>query len=283
MPARRRRTRAAVLLVGVCLLLPAFVAGAAAGERTVIGHSVRGRAIVAVHIAGSGPARGVAPGAALKMLVVGCIHGDETAGVAVARRLIVGGALRDTELWVVPTINPDGVAAETRGNAHGVDLNRNFSFDWAHLVGGEYSGTGPLSEPESRAARRLIQRIQPDVTIWFHQPFGIVDRSGGDPFVERRFAQLVGLPLVRLPGRYPGSATRWQNHAFPASTAFVVELPAAVSGALTDRARSAIRSLASELASPAVGGATATNWVERDQAAGVDHLELDPAGARRSR
>ena len=35
---------------------------------------------------------------------------------------------------------------------------------------------------------------------------------------------------MRLPfrcmTRYPGSATGWQNHAMPSSTAFVVELPA---------------------------------------------------------
>ena len=241
MPARRRRTRAAVILTGICPLLLTFVAGAAAGERTVIGHSVRGRPLVAVHSPGSGPVRGGAPDAALKVLVVGCFHGDEPAGMRVARRLIAGGAPSNTDLWVVPAINPDGVAAGTRGNAHGVDLNRNFSFDWAHLGGGEYSGPHALSEPESRAARRLILRVQPEVTIWFHQPFGIVDRSGGDAFVERRFSQLVGLPLVRLHGRYPGSATRWQNHAFPASAAFVVELPRVVSGALVGRATTAVR------------------------------------------
>src|SRR5262249_44385820 len=146
--------------------------------------------------------------------------------------------------------NPDGVAADTRGNAHGVDLNRNFSFDWTHLSGGEYSGAGPLSEPESRAARRFLSQVQPDLTIWFHQPFGIVDESGGDLFVERRFADPVGLPLVRLPGRYPGSATRWQNHTYSHSTAFVTELPSVVSGALVRRAAAAVSTLAAELASP---------------------------------
>ena len=47
--------------------------------------------------------------------------------------------------------------------------------------------------------------------------------------IERRFARLVGLPLARL-RRYPGSAATWQNHRFPGTTAFVVELP---SGALS--------------------------------------------------
>lgn len=238
--------RPLLALTAFCgLLLSTPTAGAA--ERTVIGRSVQGRPIVSV--------RGGAADPALEVVVFGCIHGDETAGMRVARRLIAAGAPRGVELRVVPTLNPDGVAAGTRGNAHGVDLNRNFPFDWTHLSGGEYSGAGPLSEPESRAARRFLSRVRPDLTIWFHQPFGIVDRSGGDPFVERRFADLVGLPLVRLPGRYPGSATRWQNHADPGATAFVTELPATVSGALVRRATAAVLTLAAELASPGVAAA----------------------------
>jgi protein MpaA len=220
-----------------------------AAERSVIGHSVRGRPIVVVRSGATDPA--------LKLLVVGDIHGNETAGMPVARRLIRQGAPAGAGLWVVPTINPDGVAADTRGNAHGVDLNRNFGYDWAPLTDSEYSGAGPLSEPESRAATRLIRRVQPDLTIWFHQPFGIVDRPPGNPFIARRYAQLSGLPMVTLPGRYPGSASRWQNHAFPASTAFVVELPARVSGALSRRATAALRSLAAELASPGLDSAGA--------------------------
>ena len=63
------------------------------------------------------------------------------------------------------------------------------------------------------------------MTIWFHQPLGVVDESGGSVGIERRFATLAGLPLRLLP-RYPGSVTSWQNDTFPGTTAFVVELPA---------------------------------------------------------
>ncbi len=208
----------------------------------MIGHSVRGRPIVVFENSAS-PAR-------LKMLVVGAIHGDETAGMRIARRLIAGDLPAQTKLLVVPTINPDGVAARSRGNAHGVDLNRNFPFRWRPLSGGEYSGTGPLSEPESRAAYLLIRREEPDVTIWFHQPFGLIDKPAGNPFAARRFADLIGLPLVRLRGPYPGSASRWQNHAIKGSTAFVVELPPEVNASLTQKAIAAVRTLAAELASP---------------------------------
>ncbi len=246
------RRKTPIALVGAALALAAGGAAADAAQaspaqRSVIGRSVHGRPIVALHHS--------APDPALRVLVVGCIHGNETAGIPIARRLARQAAPARTDLRVVPSINPDGVAADTRGNAHGVDLNRNFPFRWAHLGGLEYSGTGPLSEPESSAAARLIRRVRPDLTIWFHQPLDLVDRSGGDPLVERRFADLAGLPLVQL-ARYPGSASSWQNHTLRTSTAFVVELPHAPGAALTARATRAVRALAAELASPAVGQGT---------------------------
>lgn len=208
----------------------------------MIGHSVDGRPIVLF--------RDSAPDPALKVLVVGDIHGNEPAGMRITSRLIAGPPPARTDLLVVPTINPDGLAAGTRGNAHGVDLNRNFPYRWRPLSGGEYSGPGPLSEPESRAAHHLILREKPDITIWFHQPFGLIDRPEGNPFAAHRFADLIGLPLVRLPGPYPGSASRWQNHHFKSSTAFAAELPPHVSNNLIGQGTAAVLGLASELASP---------------------------------
>src|SRR4051812_15259638 len=99
MPARRRSTRSGLLLAALCLaLLGAAAAGASSGraaggndpaaaERLVIGRSVRGRPIVAIHGTGPGSPPGTVSAAPLKVLIVGCIHGDETAGIRVARRL----------------------------------------------------------------------------------------------------------------------------------------------------------------------------------------------------
>jgi protein MpaA len=213
-----------------------------ADQRTEIGHSAQGRPI-------SGFESG-SPDAPLKVLVVGAIHGDETAGMRIARRLIRGAPIARVHLLVVPTLNPDGVAAGTRGNAHGVDLNRNFPYRWRPLGGGEYSGPRPLSEPEAWGAYGFIYLIRPDVTIWFHQPFGLVDRPDGNPFAAQRFSQLIGLPFHRLRGPYPGSASRWQTHTFPWSTAFVAELPPHVSPSLVRKSTAAVRQLASELGSP---------------------------------
>jgi protein MpaA len=184
-----------------------------------LGRSVQGRPITATVLGD--------PNAPRPVLVVGCIHGDETAGIAVADRLARVGAPSRSALWIVRDLNPDGVYAGNRQNAHHVDLNRNFPFAWRRIGSPgdqQYSGPGALSEPESRIARSLILRIRPRITIWFHQPLGVTDQSGGNIHIERRFAALSGL-LLRQLTRYPGSATGWQDHRLPGTTAFVVELP----------------------------------------------------------
>jgi protein MpaA len=219
----------------------ARAAGAAADptSRIFLGRSVRGRRIAAVE-------RGD-PEASRKVLVFGSIHGNETAGASVARKLERMPAPAAADLWIVEHLNPDGVAANTRQNAHGVDLNRNFPNRWRTLGrrgDPTWSGPRPLSEPETRIARAVIRRLRPAVTVWFHQPRALVDRSGGDVRIERAFARRVRLPLRHIVP-YPGTATRWQNHRFPGGTAFVVELPGGrLSRALRDRCADAILALA---------------------------------------
>jgi N-acetylmuramoyl-L-alanine amidase len=188
----------------------------------VIGHSVQGRTIEAVRVGD--------PDSPRKALVVGVIHGDETAGAAVTRQIrrrfrAIGGV----DLWVVKTVNPDGLSAHTRRNAHGVDLNRNFSYRWrpGPPASGHYPGGRPFSEPESRVVRRLVRQLQPAVSIWFHQPWDqVLAPCHRDASLQRRFSQLSGIPLKRCRAQHlHGTAISWQNHTFPGSKAFVVELP----------------------------------------------------------
>lgn len=189
-----------------------------------IGLSVLGRPIRALE-------RGQ-PGATRTILVVGCIHGDECAGTAITQRLARATVPAGAEIWIVHLLNPDGRAARTRQNARGVDLNRNFRSGW-RAVGepwdAEYPGPAPFSEPESRAARALVRRIRPDVTIWYHQPQATVRAWGGSIAAGRRYARLAGVRFraIRWP---PGSAPNWQNHQFPGCASYVVEL---ASGSLT--------------------------------------------------
>ncbi len=207
--------------VALAALAAFLLAGSGGPLHVQLGNSAQGRAIDAVELGD--------PAAARKVLVVGCIHGNECAGVAIVRRLERMAPPKGVDLWLVESFNPDGYALGTRVNARGVDLNRNFPSGWQDLEGVTDSGARPLSEPESRIAYRLILRLRPAVSIWFHQHLSVVDGSGGDAAVEQRFARLVGLPFVTLP-RYPGSVTTWENSTLPGKTAFVVELPA---GSLT--------------------------------------------------
>jgi protein MpaA len=180
-----------------------------------LGRSVDGRPVRAVEVGDPGGTR---------VLVFGCVHGNETAGIAVARAL-ERVRPRGIDLWIVPDLNPDGVAAGTRGNAHGVDLNRNFPYAWRPRTGVYASGRRPLSEREARIAHRLIVRLRPKVTVWFHQHLDLVWASGGNRRVEKAFARVAGLPYHPLPP-LGGSAIDWQNHALRGTTAFAAELPA---------------------------------------------------------
>ena len=223
------------------------IGGIAADTEQVVGRSVEGLPIVARRIG--------APRADRVVLVVAEIHGTEPAGRAVVRRLRSVRPPRGTALVLVETANPDGGRDGTRWNAHGVDLNRNFPFGWE--PGGVpfdtyHSGPAPASEPETRALSDLIERLRPRVTVWYHQHMRLVDRSGGDPHLERLYARRSLLPYRRI-APLPGTATGWQNKTFPRDSAFVVELPAGRLGrAAADRHAEAVLAVASAIAPPRV-------------------------------
>jgi protein MpaA len=216
-------------LAGLVLLLAVGVAAAPVldagghghGRTKVFGHSVRGKRLE-VRRTGSRDAPA-------EVMVFGEIHGSETAGIPIVRKLREDRPPAPIELWTVTELNPDGAAAHTRQNAHGVDLNRNFPQGWKHqgTPGSTYySGPSPASEPETRAAMRLIRRVRPDVTIWYHQHMNLVDHShGADGDLVHRYARAAGMRVDTIP-LLPGTVTRWQNHNMRHRSAFVVELPA---------------------------------------------------------
>jgi protein MpaA len=165
----------------------------------------------------------------MRLMVFACIHGDEC-GASAVEPLRNGCPDPGAHVDVVTNLDPDGSARRSRLNAAGVDLNRNFATAWRPLGSPgdpEYSGPHPFSEPEARLAARLIRHRHPRVTIWFHQHWGsgsFVRAWGQSAPAARRFAALAGLRfrLMRWPA---GTAPHWQNHAFPGTASFVVELP----------------------------------------------------------
>jgi protein MpaA len=194
-------------------------------ERQVIGRSVEGRAITAAQIGD--------PAGTRVALMVGVIHGDERAGLAIIRaikRRASHGAssLQGTQLWAIQTVNPDGLNAHTRKNAHGVDLNRNFPYRWRDDVSnsnGYYPGPRPASEPETRVVMGFADQIRPDLSIWYHQPWGAVLACRRRPPIAAEYAKLVGMRTSCRGKGLHGTAISWEMHAFPGSTAFVVEMP----------------------------------------------------------
>lgn len=122
-------------------------------------------------------------------------HGNENEGIEstllLAEYLLANNDRNSTvrdmlarfEIWIVPVVNMDGNAAQTRGNAMGVNLNRNYDVDWANPLGGtsppmslaarvtgqpmtsvggpfgEHPGTEPFSEPEAQAIRDVLSSL----------------------------------------------------------------------------------------------------------------------------
>ena len=170
-----------------------------------------------------------------RVLVVGCIHGDEDAGTAITRVLETIEVPEGVELWIVPTMNPDGTALDQRHNANGVDLNRNFGVNWAPLGepgNWQYGGPDAASEPETQAMSRLGELVEPDLVLWYHQDlYRITPSSGLGGQLRARYAELTGLPLLQVTGgTYTGTASQWSRTVTTASgTGFTIELGASLS------------------------------------------------------
>jgi protein MpaA len=222
-PGLAAGTALAALSLGIAATgAPAEPGAAPAATEQVIGYSVRGRPIRAVQLGD--------PLADRVALIVGVIHGDERVGLRIVDRIrSEAEALVGVQLWVIPSANPDGARARTRKNAHGVDLNRNFPYRWRGDMprsSGYYPGPSPASEPETRAVMAFVAAVQPDLSVWFHQPWGAVLACRGRPEIAVRYAKLVRMRTSCRGKGLRGTAITWENATLPGSSAFVVELPA---------------------------------------------------------
>jgi protein MpaA len=215
------------------------------GPREItIGMSHLGRPIVAVQIQDS-PHRPV--------IAIGSIHGDESMGLEVVERLRNSPDIPEVlNLWIIPTVNPDGLAASARGNARGVDLNRNFATDDWQFVGQgseKYSGEAAASEVETRAVQQFVLEQQPLLVVWWHQFGYYVDeqRTVANFDLIRRFSELTGLPITDVGcGSTPcvGNATVFINSNIEGASSFVVELPRDVSSRALDEQAQAFLAVA---------------------------------------
>jgi predicted deacylase len=181
-------------------------------ETRVLGKSVRGRPITAWHMDNAADGRRKGP----TVVLIATMHGNEGAPRQILRSLRAGPAIHGVDLWLVPAYNPDGLAAHSRRNAHGVDLNRNYPYHWADLDGNYESGPRPGSEPETKAMMRFLKDVRPDYVLSFHQPLYGVDTDNKRPAFSRRVARALHLPATTLDcgGVCHGTMTGWFNHHF---------------------------------------------------------------------
>ncbi len=162
------------------------------------------------------------PGGACRLLIFAAIHGEEPETTYALSRALRQLAAPSGHCAVVLAANPDGLLRGTRGNARGVDLNRNFpSRDWRPDLVRHRStledardialspGAHPASEPETQALLALIAGLRPATVIALHAPLACIDDANDSP-LGRRLAERTGMPLVRDVGYpVPGSFGSW--------------------------------------------------------------------------
>jgi hypothetical protein len=180
-------------------------------RRVKVGTSVEGRNIYAYQVGD--------PNASKVALIIGQLHGDEKAGVKTAKALINDTrTVKGIQLWVIPSMNPDGNAASTRKNANGVDLNRNWPVGWQKTSKSlrYHGGKKPLNQPESKAVKKFITKIQPAWIVGLHQPLGGVDSDGvKDWKLQKALVKHMKLPskAFTCSSKCGGTMTMWVNDA----------------------------------------------------------------------
>jgi hypothetical protein len=121
-----------------------------------IGTTTQGRAIPMVVVSSGSPAA-----SKLRVIVFCSQHGNEPSGKEAALMLLekiarggLDSLLARIDLWLVPSMNPDGNELQQRWNGAGKDLNRD------HVL---------LAQPETRALHAVYDRILPEATLDVHE------------------------------------------------------------------------------------------------------------------
>lgn len=164
---------------------------------STIGVSLRGRPINAYTFGEGGSTT----------LFVGGLHGNEPSSSLLMQDWVneleanYSRLPANTRVVVVPSINPDGIAANTRNNARNVNLNRNFpTNNWQSNINdtnGNVQGGGglsPLSEPETQALATLSLSLRPRLMLSYHAVGSLVvgDPGGYSASYAARYASMVG-------------------------------------------------------------------------------------------
>jgi protein MpaA len=222
----------------------ALLARVAALGLPIVGRSQRGRPIHA------GPLPVTATMAHRPVVVMAGIHGDEPASVEAVldlwdRRAELASPVLHP-VWLVPVLNPDGIAAGTKNSARDVDLNRNYparNFTTAHRPGYD-PGPAPASEPETETFVRLLTQLDAAAVVAVHAPFACINFDGPASGWASQVAAASGWP-ARADIGYPtpGSLGSWfgNDRGMPLLT---IELP---KGELSSFREPAFRALSASI------------------------------------
>jgi murein tripeptide amidase MpaA len=168
------------------------------------------------------------------VIFLGCHHAREWISVEVSYLLgkyLVENYNTDAEvrrlvdncdIWIVPLVNPDGLEytihffrywrknmRDNRDGTYGVDLNRNYGFNWGwddlgsspDSASDVYRGPSPFSEPETQAVRDLFAQVNFQALVSYHSysqvilyPWGYTEEASD----QEALLSQIGKEMSRL-------------------------------------------------------------------------------------
>ena len=120
------------------------------------------------------------------------------------------GRDRERGVLFIPCLNPDGLQNNTRINANGVDLNRNFpTKNWGGDTGAAgnnpsdyFGGKSAGSEIETQFVMEVIEEYKPSRILTLHAPYKVVNYDGPAREWAEKISEIIGYPVEESIG-YP--------------------------------------------------------------------------------